>query len=490
MSASREKKNRQNQPEVSTVEAPKKGMSKAAKTAIGIVVAIVLVAAIVFLGLVSTGFFEKHSTAAMANGHKLSPAMLNYYYVSGVNEVKQYMGGVMDEETPLDEQEYSGDEYETWADYFMNYAASAAARVYAIYDEAMANGYTLSEEGKISVDNEVQMMDLYAQMYGYGTGDAMLSMQFGSGCNMKNYEEYITVNTIANEYAAKIQNELTYTDADLEAYYAENADMFDAVNYRSFTLTPALLGQEEGSEDAAAVEAAAKAMAEASQGNEEAFLEQAASYQNEEYNAEEATIREDIAYAAAAESYRDWLKEDGRKAGDTTYVNISDNSYMVLYFLGESDHSYQLPNVRHILLSASSTTDEAAMAEAKEKAEAVLAEFQAGEQTEEAFAELAKANSADNAENGGLYENIAPDTMVETFDAWCFDEARQIGDTGIVETEYGYHVMYFSGYGRVYNDYLVENAMRNADFQAWNTEVTADLEYSVNENAKRYMIDL
>ena len=35
--------------------------------------------------------------------------------------------------------------------------------------------------------------------------------------------------------------------------------------------------------------------------------------------------------------------------------------------------------------------------------------------------------------------------MVTNFNDWCFDEARQPGDHGIVETEYGYHIMYFVG---------------------------------------------
>ena len=114
MSASREKKNRQNKPEVTPAEAPKKGMSKGAKRALAIVIAIVLVAAIAFLGMVTSGFFEKHTTAAVANGHKLSPAMLNYYYVSGYQEVQSYFGGVMDTEIPLSEQEYSGEGFDTW----------------------------------------------------------------------------------------------------------------------------------------------------------------------------------------------------------------------------------------------------------------------------------------------------------------------------------------------------------------------------------------
>ena len=33
--------------------------------------------------------------------------------------------------------------------------------------------------------------------------------------------------------------------------------------------------------------------------------------------------------------------------------------------------------------------------------------------------------------------------MVEAFNDWCFDEARQYGDVEIVETEFGYHIMFF-----------------------------------------------
>ena len=33
--------------------------------------------------------------------------------------------------------------------------------------------------------------------------------------------------------------------------------------------------------------------------------------------------------------------------------------------------------------------------------------------------------------------------MVQPFNDWCFDASRQPGDTGVVETSYGYHVMYF-----------------------------------------------
>lgn len=108
-------------------------------------------------------------------------------------------------------------------------------------------------------------------------------------------------------------------------------------------------------------------------------------------------------------------------------------------------------NVRHILIQPSEQNDDgtytdAAWADAEQKAKDLLAQWQSGEHTEDSFAYLAAENSQDpgSAANGGLYEEVYPGQMVDEFDAWCFDAARKPGDTGIVKTSYGYHIMYFS----------------------------------------------
>ena len=101
-------------------------------------------------------------------------------------------------------------------------------------------------------------------------------------------------------------------------------------------------------------------------------------------------------------------------------------------------------DVRHILLIPAETTEESKAA-CLQEAEALLEQWKTGEATEESFAQLANEHSEDPGSNtaGGLYEFVYPGKMVETFDAWCFDESRKPGDTGIVETDYGYHIMYF-----------------------------------------------
>lgn len=115
-------------------------------------------------------------------------------------------------------------------------------------------------------------------------------------------------------------------------------------------------------------------------------------------------------------------------------------------------------NVRHILIQPadsysvdsdgdgtndSYSDEEWAAAEAK--ANQIYAEWQQ-DPTEENFAAMAKEYTADgNGEDGGLYENVYPGQMVAEFNDWCFDAARVAGDHGIVKTQFGYHIMYFSG---------------------------------------------
>jgi hypothetical protein len=59
--------------------------------------------------------------------------------------------------------------------------------------------------------------------------------------------------------------------------------------------------------------------------------------------------------------------------------------------------------------------------------------------------------------------------MVDEFNDWCFDSARKTGDTDIVKTEYGYHIMYFIGTDMLYNRYIADQAMRSSDYSTWVT---------------------
>ena len=112
--------------------------------------------------------------------------------------------------------------------------------------------------------------------------------------------------------------------------------------------------------------------------------------------------------------------------------------------------------VRHILVApeggttdedGTTTYSEAEWAACEKKAQDLLERWRSGDKTEEFFAELAELYTDDpgSKETGGLYENVKPGDMVEEFDAWCFDDSRKVGDSGLVKTTYGYNVMFYSG---------------------------------------------
>lgn len=114
-------------------------------------------------------------------------------------------------------------------------------------------------------------------------------------------------------------------------------------------------------------------------------------------------------------------------------------------------------DVRHILIAPEGgTTDDAGTTTytdaeweaCRKKAQELLDKWASGEATEDSFAALAKENSTDpgSASNGGLYTDLTTETsFVDEFKQWYLDENRKVGDTGLVKSIYGYHIMYFSG---------------------------------------------
>ena len=120
-------------------------------------------------------------------------------------------------------------------------------------------------------------------------------------------------------------------------------------------------------------------------------------------------------------------------------------------------------DVRHILLQPTGETEgeysEEEWAACLEEAEKVYAMWKSGAANEDYFAELAAKYSTDGGSNtsGGLYSGITSSTnFVEPFLNWCMDENRKVGDTGIVKTDYGYHIMYFSATQELWKVYATE----------------------------------
>ena len=200
----------------------------------------------------------------------------------------------------------------------------------------------------------------------------------------------------------------------------------------------------------------------------------------------------DVRYADLQANMKDWLSDPARQPGDITYIErvstvggvTSVAGYNVVVFEGVNDNESPLVNVRHILVSfEGGTPDENTGAivysedektAAKTKAQLIYDTWLGGAADSESFAALAKEKTTDTGskENGGLYEDVYPGEMVTAFNDWCFAEGRKVGDHGLVETEYGYHIILLESFSETsYRDFLITNDMRSADLAAWEMEV-------------------
>ena len=126
-------------------EAKKLKVMTAAFTAIIALILVVVIAVSAFQFVNNSGIRENNTVAATIGETELSNAQLNYFYVDAVSQFLNTYGSYaamfgLDVAKPLDEQVTNPETGATWADDFMTTALSNAKAMYALADEAKANG--------------------------------------------------------------------------------------------------------------------------------------------------------------------------------------------------------------------------------------------------------------------------------------------------------------------------------------------------------------
>ncbi|MBQ5322975.1 MAG: peptidylprolyl isomerase [Oscillospiraceae bacterium] len=449
--------------ELSPAEKAKK---KKAKYAFAKVVVALCVVLCVVLTVFELGVTYRTIKAIDVDGTKYSVAEYNWLYTNSVYEVYNNLYKTYGEmaayffnpQGNLSEQVYDSVTGETWAEYIKTYTDNTFVEMTKLYDEGKSVGYELDEEYLETIETEWDSMEAVAKSYGYTVND-YAEMNYGRGVNEKvfkeMYERYYYAFTYAENFA---ENEEVSAD-DIDAYYGENAERFDSVSYKTYFAS----GTVAEGEDVKAAMEEAKAKAEAVlAGTEEA-----------EFTEANYSVK-----ASVSGTYADWLFDEARVAGDKELFE-TESGYYVVEFVEANDLHYNTVDVRHILVAPEDTSNETAWQEALEAAEEYEAEWKELGGSEENFAEVAAKYSVDSsAANGGLYENVFKGQMVTEFEDWCFDPARKAGDSEIIKTQFGYHIMYFSGVAEEYYSYVVDNAIRGERLNAHIDEIIEGVEVS------------
>ena len=463
---------------------------------------------------------DKSEAAIYTENLSVSPEMMQYYYKDMIESFRSYYGEDalkayygLDLSAPLSSQTYSEEDGSTWRDMMVDQAVASVIQQLILSEAGRAEGFKMDDAAHKQAEEQLASIDLAA----YGVTEETARM----AAEMQAY---------VSSYYTYVMDSMTFTDDEIQAYYDANEDKYVTCGLMGFTISypteeeatdaateaaDAATEADAETETAAATEAETEAATEAATEDDgkpdmtkeiakgiadeleavkspeeyesivRSYLAEYEGYSDDELDSIIPQISNDAFSKQEGLALSDWAF-GGAKVGDT-HVIEGDGAYYVYLLTREPgrDESATV-NVRPILFTTDSflpegadSSDPAVTAEAMEKAHAeadrVLAEWQNGEATEDSFAALAEQYTEDpgSRSTGGLYENVQQGQMVPAFNDWCFDPSRQTGDTGIVETEYGVHVMYFSGNADPLWKSQVISALKDERYQTWYAEQEA-----------------
>ncbi len=486
-----------------------------AKKAVKKIVSIVLVAAIA-LGAVGLAFNYYGAWERMINiggvgeDQKVSMAEYEYYYMqiysNLLNTVSQYssMGYDYGYDTSLPPSEQTGTTKDaegneiSWEDAIRQQVISQIQTVKAYYNEAVKAGKDeLTVADKAAIDAQIEEYREAAKSTETSDGstkpkyslNAYLRANYGGFMNERFFRNIIEESTIAGKYYEDKIAELAagMDQAEVDKTYNKDTSAYDVVDFRYYKFTKTTLAANDGESDEALKKRQAEADATTKKNaddflaavtDETSFMAKAKELNKEtaDYDADAQTratamLKETIT-SNFTEEIAKWAFDGATKAGTKKiFTSADENTYYVI-LVTNTPHQVETVDVRHILfatqnLETGAALSEEEIAQKKKDAEAVLKEWQEGDKTEESFAALAVEHSEDtgSASNGGLTGDTLPGIMVKEYDAWIFDESRVAGDVEIVETEYGYHIIYFVKNNGTYYDSTIRDEMASVQFE-------------------------
>lgn len=413
----------------------------------------------------------------------------DYYYGEGSGLA--FTG--FDYTKPAAEQKYDGEvegvENPTYLDYIEFTARKQLEAVKAIVEYAKLNSIELTEKEKqYLADNIESARDGIKEQYGQ-TVEEYLKNVYGENMTEELFRTITEEQYLMNKIDA-IKSEIyygNYTTEKAEKIFEEKIKSYGVVNLRAYIVVADTV--TDGDTQKVTDDTMAKAKEEAEKFaaaviDDTTFREKASFYEQKKENADyeklltddSYTLVEDISYdnvsaQLGSSELAEWAFAEGRQYGDTFIFEREGSGYGVCMISkpvhkAETTYTY---SVRHILFQFSEEEDtdtsvDAIILNADEydtvvdidvkpestkdpalymQAQDVLVKYLDGARTEESFGELAKEYSSDgNAADGGIYSDVPQGKMVAEFENWSIAEGREPGDVGIVETTYGYHIMY------------------------------------------------
>jgi len=435
-------------------------------------------------------YMNPASVVATVDGQKISIGMYDYYYASIVSYYEQYASyGYYSLDTTKDySKQYTTDDDGnkiSWQKFFETEALKEVEQITTYYSKALEEGVTLTNAQKKTIDKQISTLKDSASQNDVSL-DQYIKANFGTYCSEDTIRLMLEQYYLSANYKGKFKCETKVTDNDVDKYYNDHKNDYKKIEF--YYIASPYDATDENSKNES-IKTAEKIMAKMKDKKSVIALvpEVYSSYIDSQVKSsmeQDSTLTEKKAREEAIKSYENnvvttvsgsdspfddkmntWLFSDDTKVGSKKYYIDESAGYIYIVLKTskasvEEDETY---TVRHILVapesgnnSSSSTSEKTEYtdeqwAAAKKKADSILAKFNKTDKSEYEFAKLAEQYSTDSASTssgsndsfGGLYESVTLGQMVPDFEKWSIDDSRKYGDTGIVKSDYGYHIMFF-----------------------------------------------
>lgn len=510
-----------------------------AKKVVNKVISIVLCAVIV-LGVVafSLNYYGALQRVIKIGGvgsdQSVTIAEYEYYYMRAYNQVRYqaqyyqyyyqtsngYDLSLTPEEQTQTTKDADGNEI-TWTEKLHEDTLEIIQLHKAYYNEALKMGLKLTKADEAFIDKQIEDLRDEAKSAGSNSSssdsknkvtyslNAYLRKVYGGSINERFLRKQLKIQVLAQKYLTERTNEIAkgYDQKDIDAEYKKDTTAYDFVTFRAYTFKTTELTKEDNETDDALKARQAKANAEVKKNandfynavtNDATFTAKAKELNKDtaDYNVDEETkysMLKSTAQSTFSEDAAKWLFDSSTKVGSKKLFSDEENGKYIVVLALSKPHQEQTVTARHILFqtkdqSSGNALSEEEIAKKKTQAEDVLKKFNEGDKTEDSFAALANEYNEDtgSSSNGGLYEHIYPGQMVTEFNDWVFDANRKAGDVELVETDYGYHIIYFVAKdGKDYYDSTIRSSKANEDIETETKALQEGKDYVVGLGPRR-----
>ena len=508
---------------------------KVANKVISIVLCAVIVLGVVAFSLNYYGALQRViKIGGVGSDQSVSIAEYEYYYMRAYNQVRYqaqyyqyyyqtsngYDLSLTPEEQTQTTKDADGNEI-TWAEKLHEDTLEIIQLHKAYYNEALKMGLKLTKADEAFIDKQIEDLRDEAKSAGSNSSssnsenkvtyslNAYLRKVYGGSINERFLRKQLKIQVLAQKYLTERTNEIAkdYDQKDIDAEYKKDTTAYDFATFRAYTFKTTELTKEDKETDDALKARQAKANAEVKKNandfynavtNDATFTAKAKELNKDtaDYNVDKETkysMLKSTAQSTFSEDAAKWLFDSSTKVGSKKLFSDEENGKYIVVLALSKPHQEQTVTARHILFqtkdqNSGNDLSEEEIAKKKTQAEDVLKKFNEGDKTEDSFAALANEYNEDtgSSSNGGLYEHIYPGQMVTEFNDWVFDANRKAGDVELVETDFGYHIIYFVAKdGKDYYDSAIRSSKANKDIETETKALQEGKDYVVGLGPRR-----